>query len=142
MDFLVSWRRESETRMTIVFVCLASTWVQRETFWEISAISHPGGPYPTSSSQSQPYIWILYSHPHIHTYEYHGTGEPSLPDEDASHLSVDGAQVTKWVPRHTSHLVSAELIGSSESVKGTRMKLISADEPPKWWCLYFHMGPI
>ena len=82
---------------------------------------------------SHNHTWI-YSHTSTHTYEYHGTAEPSLPDEDASHLSVDGAQVTKWVPRHTSHLVSPELIGSSESVKGTHMKLMSADEPPMDWC--------
>ena len=72
------------------------------------------------------------------------TMAPLVPPsyKDASHLSVDGAQVTKWVPRDTSHLARrahiwpAELTGSSKSVKGTHMKL---SEPAMWWCLYFHM---
>ena len=64
------------------------------------------------------------------------TMAPLVPPsyKDASHLSVDGAQVTKWVPGNTSHL--AELTGSSKSVKGTHMKL---SEPAMWWCLYFRM---
>ena len=47
-----------------------------------------------------------------------------------SHLSVDGAQVTKWVPRDASHLQYLTFaIPHSElkSVKGTHMKITSAN---------------
>ena len=52
-------------------------------------------------------IWIRtyadtrrYTGTNAHTCTY----EPSSSRMDATHLSVDGAQVTKWVPGRTSHL--------------------------------------
>ena len=63
-----------------------------------------------------------------HTCEYHWCAAES--HLDASHLSVDGAQVTKWVPRDASHLQYLTFaIPHSElkSVKGTHMKITSAN---------------
>ena len=73
----------------------------RGRFWK----SAQSLPHILISGWSGPYEYTHTPTPvHIQVHTHTCTHEPSPSRMDATHLSVDGAQVTKWVPGRTSHL--------------------------------------
>ena len=111
MDFRVPWRRRGWR------LCL---FVWRRA-WEIFGNQRNLSVSGWSRMSTTPI-------PSSHTCEYHWCAAES--HLDASHLSVDGAQVTKWVPRDASHLQDLTFgwaHSELKSVKGTHMKITSAN---------------